>query len=93
MSKRRFFNVMPLLVVATMSLSGVAHAQEAQFVQVDARRGEAEPADNRGVEQADDRGVDARHGRGEAEPADDRGVDARRGRGEAEAADDRGADG
>ena len=67
MSKRRFFNVMPLLVVATMSFSGVAHAQEAQFVQVDARHGEAEPAD--------DRGVDARHGRGEAEPADDRGAD------------------
>ena len=73
MSKRSFFKMIPLFVVASMSFSGLAHAQEApqidasEFVQVDARHGggEAEPAD--------DRGVDAR--RGEAEPADNRGVD------------------
>jgi len=82
MANRRILKVLPLFVVATISLSSgaLAHAQAADFVQVDARHGEAEAGD--------DRGVDAR--RGEAEAADDRGVDARRG--EAEAADDRGAD-
>ena len=82
MVKRRIVNMMPLLFVASMSFSGVPYAHAAsEFVQIDARHGEAEAGD--------DQGVDARHG--EAEAGDDRGVDARRG--EAEAGDDQGVDG